>query len=298
MISGDVPTHLVVGARAGFLSAVKKVDMPWSKVAMQINMTAKSVDLVDLGAAPMPTNGSTGGDLQDFIEKTRTVKPLDWSIILSISRNAVDDDQTASLLTKVKGAGANFQRHINKRVFQVLNGGDGTTYGTSYDGKNFFSATHADKGAAYSTAQDNAKSLTLSLDNFETVYNVAKLFVDDQGEYFDYGFDLIVAHPNSRRVAAQIIGNPDDYTTGNRANNPYSGLFTPVYSPYMDSTAWVLIASNEEVKPLILAMREQPSLTDSWVDPMTPDGGRYYFKFHARYEVHYGLHYLAIQGKS
>lgn len=298
MISGNIPGHLLVAARTGFLSAVRMPQMPWQRVAMQMNMGAASQELVDLGAAPMPVNSSSGATLQDFIEKRKTVTPTDWDITVWISYNAVKDDQTGSLERKVRSAGANFQKHINKRVFQVLNAGDSQTYGACYDGQDFFDADHVDKGAAYQTNQDNEYNLALSLDNFQTVYVAAQNTLDDQGEYTEYIYDLIVVPPALEYTAAQITGNVQAYDTANREANPYSGKLAYITSPHLDSTAWHLVASSETVKPLILAMKEQPNLQDAWFDPKSPDGGRYYFKFYSRYEVHYGDWRLAYQGNS
>ena len=298
MISGNVPKHLISGARTGFLVAMRSVSLPWQKVAMTHNMDGKTTDLVDLGAAPMPVKSIGGLQVQDFIEKTIEVQPEDWEIVVWISQNAIDDDRTGELERKVKGAGSNFQRHINKRVFQVLNGGDGSTYGACYDGSDFFDDDHADAGAAYSTSQDNENALTLSMDNFETVFVASQAFRDDQGEYVELLYDLLTCHPTKQRVAAQICENEWSYDTGNREKNPYSGKFTYVTSPYLDTTAWHIIASNENVKPIIVAMRKQPQLQDAWFDPTAADGGRHYFKFFARYEVYYGDWRLANQGNT
>lgn len=297
MITGNVPGHLNVAAKTGFLSAARTRVYPWQRIAMQYNMSTASQELVDLGAAPMPLHSVQGTTVQDFIEKRKTITPTDWDITVFISYNAVKDDQTGSLDRKVRAAGDNFQKHINKRVFQVLNAGDSQTYGAAYDGQDFFDSDHVDAGSGM-TAVDNEHVLTLSLDNFETVYAAAQAMTDDQGEYPEYVYDLLVVNPANERIAAQITGNPTAYDTANREANPYSGKLSYVTSPYLDTTAWHLIASNETVKPLILAMKEQPTLQSSWFDPNTPDGGRYYFKFFARYEVHYGLYLLAVQGNT
>jgi len=298
MISGNVPKHLVSGARTGFLVAMKSVSLPWQRVAMVHNMDGKTTDLVDLGAAPMPVKSIGGLQSQDFIEKTMEVRPEDWEIVVWISQNAIDDDRTGTLGRKVKGAGRNFQRHINKRVFQVLNAGDGQTYGACYDGQDFFDSDHSDAGAAYTTNQDNENTLTLSIDNFETVFVAAQGFRNDQGEYVEYQHDLLVINPATERIAAQICKNEWSYDTGNREKNPYDGEITYVKSPYLDSTAWHLIASNEGIKPIIVAMRKQPQLQDAWFDPTAADGGRHYFKFFARYEMYYGDWRLACQGNT
>ena len=298
MISGNVPQHLVVAARTGFLTAIKSTPMPWQRVAMQLNMGAKSVDLVDLGAAPMPVENLGPTTAQDFIEKTLTVTPKNWEITTWISHNAIQDDQTGTLEQRVRAAGANFQKHINNRVFAALNAGDGTTYGVCYDGSDFFDNDHVDKGAAYTTSQDNENALALSLDNFETVLVASQNFLDDQGEYTGYNYDLLVVPPALERTAAQITGNNEAYDTGNREINPYSGRMSYIVSPQLTAAAWVLVASSEPIKPMIVSMREQPNLQSAWFDPQATDGGRFYFKFYARYNVHYGDWRLANMGNT
>src|SRR3990167_6729385 len=292
MISGNVPQHLVVSARTGFIQALLARAYPWQKVAMQMNMTAKSQMLVDLGAAPMPVNKLA---YQDFIEKNKEITVKDWSIAPWISYNALQDDQTGSLDRRVRSAGDNFQKHINARVFTVLNGGDGSTYGLCYDGSDFFDNDHVDAGAHYTTSQDNEAVTALSLDNFNLGWVAAAAILDDQGEYTEYNYDLLIAHPTLNVIAANITDNAQAMDTTDREANPYAGRIRYITSSYLDTTAAILIASSENVKPLILAMREQPNLQDAWFDPDAPDGGRYYFKFFARYEVHYGDWRLAYQ---
>lgn len=295
-ISGNVPTHLVVGARTGFLAAVKETAMPWQRVAGVFNMGAKSVDLVDLGAAPMPLEDNVAE--RDYIEKNLLIKPRNWNTLVGISYNAVQDDQTGSLLTKVRSAGENFQRAMNNLVFKALDAGDGSTYGLCYDGQYFFDSDHVDKGAHYQTAQDNVSALALSLDNFTTVLNASRVFVDDQGEYVEHDYNLLVVSPALEYTAAQITGNMQAYDTSNREANPYAGKLQYIVSPHMNSTAWVLAATNQVAKPLYLAIREQPNLQDYWFDPKGADGGMYYFKFYARYNVFYGDWRLAHLGNT
>lgn len=237
MISGNFPEHLVVGARSGFLTAVKATAMPWQRIAGQIDMASASMEVVDLGAAPMPIE-ATGSIERSMIEKSLTVKPRSWETTVAISYNALQDDQTGgSLLRKAQSAGERFQYHINKLVFAALDAGDGTTYGAAYDGLSFFNDAHVDKGASYSTTQDNLNALVLSMDNFTTVLNAAKLFRDDMGEFVEHNFDLLVVPPALEYTAAQICGNVQAYDTANREANPYSGKFNLVVSPHMNSTA-------------------------------------------------------------
>lgn len=300
--SGNVPKHLEAAARTGFLTSSRatQMAMAWPRIAQVVTLGAKSVDLVDLGAAPMPIENKTGFVAQQFIEKTIAVEPTNWELTVSLSYNAYKDDQTGNLMQRCRQAGRNFQRHINKRVFEVLNAGDGQTYSACYDGQDFFDSDHVDKGADYTTAQDNENALTLTLDNFETVWQAAKVFRDDQGEYPEYDYNVIVCHPNLYREAYQITSNQFAYDTANREANPYTNIVTApiITSPYLDSTAWYLGASSEDIKPLLVVMREQPGLQMAWFDPTAADGGRNYFKFYGRYEVFYGDWRLITQGNT
>ena len=299
MQSGNVPNHLSLLAKTGFLTTALKPVPAWAPIARMIDMTAKNQTLVDLGNAPMPQRNRGKFNAGDFIEKSLAIEPLNWELPVWISGNAVKDDQTGKLLDKVRSAGSNFQRHLAQTAFQALNDGDATTnYGAAYDGLSFYNDAHVDPGAAYATAQDNKYNLALSLPNFETVRVAAQLSKDDQGEFTDYNYDLLVVDPTNERAAKNITNNPEDASTGNRAINPYNGTVRTLVSPKLDTGAWILVASNETIKPIIIVMREQPHLEDAWKDPEAPDGGRFYFLFTARYNFYYGDWRLAYMGKS
>lgn len=296
-ISGNLPKHLEVAARTGVLQATQTMSMPWRNVAMDVDLTAKNTTLVDLGGIPYPTQKPKV--VQDIIEKSLDVEPEDWYITVSLAQNTIDDDQTGTVESKFRSVIDGFDRHINKRVFQVLNGGDGSTYGQCYDGSDMFDDDHVDDGADYQTSQDNEFGLALTLDNFETVWVACTQFRDDQGNFTEYMYDQLIVHPSKWRIASNISGNPQSYDTDAREENPYAGtLKTPVYSPYLDSDAWYLIASSESVKPLFVAMRKNPTLTGMTFDAQEEGGGKHYFTYHARYVVGYGDWRLAAQGNT
>lgn len=297
MISGNVPQHLVVAARTGFLTTALPPVPTYAPIATQIDMDAKSVDMVDLGGAPMPLRNRGKMQVQDFIEKKLAVTPLDWDITVFISYNAVKDDQTGSLDRKVRASGDNFQRHISQQAFQALNDGDASTnFGAAYDGGAFYADAHIDKGANYQTGQDNKDALALSAANFGTVYTKAQKTRDDQGNFTQYNYDLLVVPPELETLAWQLTNVKGGTETITNAN-PYFGK-KYIVAPQLDSTAWIVVASSENIKPIIIAMREQPNLQSAWFDPEAPDGGRYYFKFYARYNHFYGDWRLAYMGNS
>lgn len=292
--SGNVPNHLVVAARSGVLSSPARDDMPYRRVAMEVDLTAKTTTLVDLGGMPQPTNNPALVDT--LIEKSKTVEPEDWYLTLSITQNAIDDDQTGRLESQFKNIVPAFQRHINSRVFTYLNAGDGTTLGTCVDGGALFANSHTWDGAKYTTGQDNLNASAISLDNFDTVWVSGQTFVDDAGNYLNYNYDLLVTSPTNNLIAANITGNSNSYDTANRENNPYTGVsyFTV---PEFDTSAWVLIASNEPTKPLFVAIKKRPTLR-MWTDAQAGEGGKHYFQYHARYTIDYADWPTAIMGNT
>lgn len=296
MAIGTLPQHLVVAAKSGVLNSRVKDEMPYRRVAQEIDLTAKTTTLVDLGGMPVPTNDPKAVDTR--IEKSKSITPEDWHLTLHISQNDIDDDQTGTLLSQFQNIMPAFQRHINSRVFTVLNAGDGTTYGTGVDGLSLFNNSHLWAGAKNSTSQDNLNALTLSLDNFNTVWVAARQFVDDQSNYFNYNFNLLVCNPSLNRTAADITGNREDYSTANRATNPYAGGVSYFTVPEFDTNAWVLIAEGEAAKPMFVAIRKRPQLQDMWFDAQEENGGVHYFKYHARYVVDYGDWPTAVMGNT
>lgn len=296
-ISGNLPKHLEVAARTGVLGARAVDNMPYRRVAMEVDLTAKSTTFVDLGGMPIPTNNAKIVDT--MVEKGKTVEPEDWYLTVSISQNAIDDDQTGSLESRFRGVLPAFQRHMNSRTFTVLNAGDTATYGTGItSATTFFSNSHVYSGAKNTTGQDNLYATVLSQDNFDTAWVAMRQFKDDQGNYYELNPNLIVCHPSNNSIAHNITGNRESMDTANRESNPYAGAVSYITVPQFDTTAWVLVDESQPVKPLVVAIRKRPMLNDQWFDATEGDGGKWYWQYHGRYVVAYGDPLLALMGNT
>lgn len=294
--SGNLPKHLEVAARTGVLAVQARDDMPYRRVAMEVDLTAASTTFVDLGGMPVPTQDPRVVDT--MVERGKTVTPEDWYLTVHITQNAIDDDQTGSLEARFRGVMPAFQRHINSRTFTVLNAGDAATYGTGISlATTFFANSHIYPGAKYTTGQDNLNGSTLSLDNFNTIWVAMRGFRDDQGNFMNLNPNLLVCHPTNNVIASNITGNTEAYDTANRERNPYTsvGYFT---APELDTTAWFLLDESLPAKPLYVAIRKRPALNETWFDPQTEEGGTYYWQYHARYVIGYGDPLLCVMGNT
>ncbi len=317
----DVLAHLEFGARANFLAGTKtykKLREPFCKEAPSDG--AFEV-YADMGAVPWPrqNGGQTGGSTDARTgasqvggvheggpitvlggnERAQIVFNDDWDVAIGIYHNAINDNRVGGLEAWAMNSGSRFEQHMDFLAFDLLNKGESATpYGNGYDKLPLLSALHIDPGAEYQTAQDNKKSLTLTLDNYETVVVAGSLFLDDRGQPASFNHSLLIHPPQLKRTAAQITDNPRDYQTANAANNPYAGETTRIQAPgtWLDSTAWFLVDPNQTNKPVNLQIREQPQLT-YWDDLSQGNGIRYY-KWISRYKVFAGEWRLVIQGKS
>lgn len=322
IVRTDIAAHLEQTARIGFTAGTNSFAPQRGLISQQITSSKAFELLTDLGDTPWPVQnggklGSDGSDARTGAQKTGDmsmggqptvfgteeraimVYPVDWEIAIGITHNAINDDQTGSLESWARGAAVNFQKHMDWLVFAALNGGDGTTYGKCYDGQNFYSNSHADPGAEYTTAQDNLNGSTLSLDNFKTIKIAASKFLNSRGKPMGLNHSLLVVPPDLEYEAAQITLNREAYDTGNREMNPYAGNVRVLVAPggYLDTTAWFLLDVSSPFKPIIVIERQAPRL--AVVDnELAPDGGNRIFKWHARYNLAYGDWRLAVMGNS
>jgi len=291
------PNHLKAAAKAGVLVADPNgVNFEYQLVAGELGTGMKESTLVGLGSDPMPQSNPKVSD--HLVEKSKLAIPQDWYLKVKITKNELDDDQTGQLASRFSGVSRSYGKHVNKRVFTMLNGGDTSTYGLGYDGQEFFDSDHTDKGAVYQTDQDNEYALALDADNFNTVFAAAENVKDDRGEPCGFNANLLVAPPALRKAAHNIAGNEWLFGTANRDLNPWQQGLTYIISPYLDSSAWHLLASGENVKPLIVVWRVQPYLQEITFDPNQEKGGLFVAHYHARYVVIYGDWRLAFQGNT
>lgn len=296
MISNNVPGHLLVTARTGFLTTATPETPAYADIAETIDMTSKSEELVDVGGAPMPRKWEGRPELQDFIEKRLHVETQEWSIKVGISYRANRDDQTGQLKRKCEAAGDNFQLDIAQKVYKSLN--DGATI-ISYDGLPFFSNVHVDKGAQYTQVQDNLFNVDLDVDGVEDVLVPARRFRDDHGNMVNFQHNLLIVSPELERAAAAVTGKIlQPYLPNSAADvNPYAGKLDYRVSNQFDATTWMLVSTGSKIKPVLVVMREKPGLRAASFDADGPDGGMYYFWFGGSYNHYLGDWRLAIKGK-
>ncbi|MGH9158206.1 MAG: Mu-like prophage major head subunit gpT family protein [Acidimicrobiales bacterium] len=307
----DIAAHLERNIRTGFLLG-RKDYTPLRSGFMGVRPSDGAFeDYADMGTVPWPvqnsgkqgaggTHGETGAEkvgqagaggaitVIGAPEQAMRVYNVNWQVALGIEHDAIDDDRAGDLESWARSARTQFERHMDFLAFDMLNAGEGTTYGRGYDHLSFFNDSHFDPGAEYQTAQDNKFALTLSLDNFQTVKVAASKFRDDRGQPLGLNHNVLVVPPDLEYIGMQITKNPEAFDTANRERNPYSGSVGLLVAPggWLDSTAWFLLDPSLPQKPMYMQERQAPELV-IWDDESQGSGVRY-FKWEARYIGFYG----------
>lgn len=318
----DILAHLERGVRVGFTVGMKAYSPMRSAFVQEKASDGAFETYIDMGAAPWPVAGSglpgspgddprtgavvTGGisesgpiQVMGTEERAHIIYNRDWYVAIGIYHSAINDNRAGSLETWARNAAVRFQQHMDFLAFDALNKGETTTdYGKVYDGLSLFNDSHVDRGAEYTTAQDNKYALPLTLDNFETAKIAASKYRDSRGQSVGLNHRLLIVPPELERTAAQITRNDAVYNTANREMNPYAGTTRYVVAPggWLDSTAWYLVDDSMPEKPVVFQMRQQPML-ETW-DDHTQGSGIRYFKWLARYTVAYGDWRLIVQGNT
>ncbi len=319
----DVAAHMEHGVRTGFLNGLNSYNPLRAAFVDEMPSDGAFETYADMGDPPWPvqnagqegaggTDGRTGAPAVNRMnaggpitvvggeERSLVVYNVDWDITIGVEHNALDDGRVGSLEVWSRNAGINFQKFLDYKAFHALNSGEAVTnYGAGYDGLSFFNAAHIDPRAAYQTAQSNALTLGLSLDNFEAVKVAASKFRDSRGQPVGMNHNLLIVPPDLERIAAQITGNQQAYDTANREINPYSGSTSHLVAPggWLDTTAWFVVDRSQGRKPIGLQMRKFPAELVIW-DDETQGGGTRYYKWHARGAIFYGDWRLCVQGNS
>ena len=319
----DILAHLERGVRTEFLMGMKGYTPKRSPFCSDKTSDGAFEDYVAFGAAPWPvqnaggfgsggTVAETGAKKTGRIDSGRQIQIVgteeqairvfnaDFEIAVGLTHNAINDDRTGQLMEWARGVGQNFNKYLDWLAFDALEKGDGTTYGTCYDGSDFFDNDHVDPGAEYTTAQDNENAVTLtSLDNFESIKILSTKYLDLRGQTVGLSPDLLIVPVDLERDAVNICTNAEDYLTASRAKNPYAGTMRYIVAPgaWLAATAWFLVVTTEVSKPIALQIRQAPELVQ-WDDENAGDGGVRYMKWAARGMVFYQDWRLATQGNT
>ena len=183
----------------------------------------------------------------------------DFEATVEVERNELEDDQLLGLATQAAEAGQSAAELPADLVFALLNKGFTLP---CYDGQPFFDTDHpVGTDNPHSVSNKGTKKLKVgSLAEAKASYGAARTamrtFKDDEGASLKIRPTILVVPPMLEDDANYLM-TAEKFPDG--TPNPYRNTAEVLVAPELTSdTAWFLLDTTRQVKPLIYQERKKP----------------------------------------
>lgn len=241
-----------------------------NRISNRFQSTVASELYAGLGLAPVMREWIGAKLAKQLKEYPFRIDNKDWESTLEIKRKDLNRDKTGQLLMRIGQFAARAVEHEEKLLSALIDGGNGSTLGTAYDGANFFSDSHSvgnsgtiDNNVSYdvttTTAPTSAEMSAAIMQSIQTLYG----FKDDTGEPTNQSEkEFIIMCPTSLWSAA-ITAITKDRLSAN-TDNPLLNIglnLSVVQNPRLTWTdKFATFAVGGATKPLIIQEESAPSI--------------------------------------
>lgn len=277
-----------------FNSALMAVADPAREIAMELPSSTKTEDHDWLGTVPGFEELLDDVKLSNLRAENIRIVNKRWANGIRIDIDDILDDRLQIIGAKLSMLARKGAIHYGQLIIDALITGFVTTgvFGASYDGQAFFSATHQDGSGP---VQSNTNGTALTNANYFAARTLMWSLTDEVGDELGIVPDTLLVGPSLEETARQITGSelvPSAAGTASQSNVA-RGTARVIISPRLIGAAashWFLLSLNQEVKPIILQIREAINSMQTRLDD---DNGfmrnELKFKATARHNVGYGL---------
>lgn len=195
--------------------------------------------------------------VDDFKAYDFAIKNRDFEKTMRVRKPDLEDDQFGFYGTEAEMLGDAANRHPDKLVRALIEGGFVTT---GYDGVAFFATTHP---LPDGTTQSNKGTTALSQTSFAVAMQQMMALKDDGGEILDIGRDFVLMVPPALMETARIILNQDIILVGGiPTNNIWKNSARLIVNNQLtDANNWYVFDMGNIVRPFIMQFRKRPVLT-------------------------------------
>jgi phage major head subunit gpT-like protein len=247
------------GLNAAFVKAFNNAEDPADVMPfiLETNSTSNKEDYGWLGQAPSLEEWVDERKLKSLNEFEYEIPNKDYEGTISVSRNAIKDDQLGNVNIRINDLARKARIHPRKLFINALV--DGTTE-LCYDGQPFFSASHSEGESGTQSNLYTGTGTTLAQLKADIEGAEARMlsFVDDTGEPWNEGEVKlgIVCHPNLKSKFIELntlkmINNSDNGMKGRISQITYSARLA-------DTDDWYIADISEGLKPIIKQNRQAP----------------------------------------
>jgi len=187
------------------------------------------------------------------------LKNVAYAMGIAVDRDDIEDENLGLYAPRIRQMADNGVKLWKNRIKALFNLGFSGSTGLTYDGLEFFSASH-DSGS------------NLSTDIFDSdAFEAAELKLLNQVDTEDEPLDMRpthIIHGNDLVATVRSFLNQDVLATGE--TNPYKGVVKQLVIPGLTSTNWALADLSHPIKPFVKQTRRELAMSQM-VNPENPD---------------------------
>lgn len=257
---GDIPKHLTAGLRTVFFNEYDKPTYSgFEEITTEIGSTSDKETYGWLGSTAQMREWLDERMPKALRENSFSITNKKFEASLAVSKDALDDDQYGQIVIRVRQMAEAARNYYAERAFTILAAGNAATYGTCYDGQNFYSDTHSEGDSG---TQDNLGSSALTSASLSAARTAMMRMKDDRGKPMGIIGDTLVVPPELEATALEIIGadRVERYTASGTDKMPdmniHKGQYKVIVTPFItDIDSWHLLATKRVTRPLIFQNR-------------------------------------------
>jgi phage major head subunit gpT-like protein len=254
----DIPKHLTAGLKTIFFKEFnRQVNDDWKKIVTEVSSTKDKESYAWLGSTPAMREWVDERMPAALAENGFDITNKDWEASISVSKNALDDDQYGQIKVRVQQLAETARDFPRIKAFDTLIAGTTTE---CYDGQCFFDTDHSEGSSG---TQSNDGTLELTSENLTATRADMMRFKDDKGNVMGISGDILIVPPELEATALEIVGAEtiERYTASGTDKAPtlnvHKGRYEVVVTERItDEDSWYLVCGNRVTKPVIYQNRQ------------------------------------------
>lgn len=260
-----VDSDFLSGARTTFQALFDKnigaEHVQWSKVATPIPADKSIYSANWLGAPPQLREFFGEIEIGKVFPHNYTLNLIEYGVAIEVKEMTFRQDGLGTVSVTIGNMTFQASRFYDKLVFEKMSDGFDTV---CYDGQFFYDSDHSVGDAG---THNNVATATLAAASYQTGWQTINTAKDDAGEVMGWIPDLLAVHPNSRKLAKDLLAA--QFTGGGNTNTLNGDAEILTAGQFKTTTEWHLMATAAPAKPMLLI--EALPLRFVALDDMTSD---------------------------
>lgn len=248
------------GFRAVYLKAYDGLTPDWLPIAMEIESTSETETYEFLTGMPGMQELIGEIKLEDLATAGFSLRNKEWHSTVQVKRSSIERDTLGIYRPQMAELGTNARNHPRSLVAELLNN---SFTALDYTGTAFFAAAkpyNKDDKSKNAATFTNKQTAALSAASFVVARKALRQAKDAKGNNLNLGRKLTLVVPPALEETANKLRTAELLNNGggaetNTLRNTFEVL---VLNELTSDTAWFLIESGREIKPLLIQFEVRP----------------------------------------